>query len=117
MGTFTLRLVASAMLVLSVSAVLPPLLPFLKPLTNSDARTLGDNGKVTLSGRARANNTIVFGSEVLMQQALVRTAKIMTDMAQGKLSLPAPYAKDTPRKEVQSRSTPFKAALHGLLPA
>jgi hypothetical protein len=104
MATLTLRLVASALLVLSVSAVLP-VIPFLKPLSNSDASTIGDKGKVTLSGRARANNTIVFGSEVLWQQTLVRTAKVMTDMAKGKLSLPEPYAKDTPRKEVQSRES------------
>lgn len=62
--------------------------------------TLGDNGMTTYTGRKRANNTLIFGNELVINQAVDYAAKLA---AQGLTGTWQPFKNDAAveKKEVR----------------
>lgn len=61
--------------------------------------TLGDNGMATYTGRMREPNTLVFGNEMVVDQAMKSTLQFASDVLKGTWK-PVPNDPATEKKEV-----------------
>jgi hypothetical protein len=75
-------------------------LAVLLALTGSALATLGDNGLTTYDGRKRAPNTLVFGNQMVIDQAVESTLRFTGDVLKGTWK-PVPNDAATEKQEVR----------------
>jgi hypothetical protein len=62
--------------------------------------TYGNNGKTTYEGRARANNTFVMGTQLIVEEGLRSFANVTQQFLEGRFQLGPPVPKSIAKKEV-----------------